>query len=153
MRVTVAADQIMVELAQEVVAPGASSALRLPFHRSGRRGAVITGADGSAPDRKAKIDRALVRAVVLARAWAGQLETGDVASVRDLAASQRLCHRYTSKLMPLAYLAPDLAEAILEGRQPRTLTLRALTHRPLPLDWAAQRNLVNSLLWLGRGRK
>lgn len=145
-RVKVAADQIMVELAQEAVAPGVSSALRLPFHRSGRRGAVIAAANGSAPDRTPKIDRALVRAVVLARAWAGQLEIGDIASVRDLAASQRLCHRYTSKLMPLAYLAPDLAEAILGGRQPRTLTLRALTRQPLPLDWTAQRNLVNSLL-------
>ena len=41
--------------------------------------------------------------------------------------------------MPLAYLAPDLAEQILVGRQPAAMTLSALTQEPLPLDWQAQR--------------
>lgn len=46
---------------------------------------------------------------------------------------------HTAKLLPLAFLAPDLVALILEGRQPRTLTLTALISEPLPLDWVAQR--------------
>ena len=42
---------------------------------------------------------------------------------------------------PLAYLAPDLTEQILSGRQLRALTLGALTSAPLPADWKLQRSL------------
>jgi hypothetical protein len=45
------------------------------------------------------------------------------------------------KLVPLAYLAPDIMEAILDGRQPATLELQHLTNREIPLDWAEQRKL------------
>lgn len=39
----------------------------------------------------------------------------------------------------LAYLAPDLTEAVLLGAQPRSVSLAALTALPLPLDWSEQR--------------
>jgi hypothetical protein len=45
----------------------------------------------------------------------------------------------------LAYLAQDLVELILAGRQPRALTLSALTAQPLPLAWDAQRALVRTI--------
>lgn len=86
-----------------------------------------------------RIDRKLVRAIALARSWADELESGAVRSVVDLAAAQKRCIHYTNRLLPLAYLAPDLVEMILAGRQPRTLTVSALTTKPLPLDWNAQR--------------
>ena len=76
---------------------------------------------------------------MLARHWAAQLEAGEVASVKALAHQNGLCHNYTAHLLPLAYIAPDLAEAVLQGRQPKTLSLAALTSQPLPLDWTAQR--------------
>lgn len=43
--------------------------------------------------------------------------------------------------MPLAWLAPDLAEQILKGRQPRSMTIGALTKQPLPIRWEDQRRL------------
>ena len=99
----------------------------------------------SAERGAARPDRTLVRAISLARHWADQLESGAIASVVDLAAAQKRCIHYTNRLLPLAYLAPDLVELILTGRQPRALTLSALTGQPLPLEWGAQRALVRRI--------
>ncbi|MES1158356.1 MAG: recombinase family protein [Terricaulis silvestris] len=86
-----------------------------------------------------KVDRSLVRAIVMSRAWVKRLEVGEPHSIKGLARTEGICVLHTSKLLPLAFLAPDLVAQILEGRQPRTLTLTALISEPLPLDWAGQR--------------
>ena len=86
-----------------------------------------------------KVDRSLVRAIVMARAWVKRLEAGEPHSIKGLARAEGICVLHTAKLLPLAFLAPDLTAQILEGRQPRTLTLTALISEPLPLDWAGQR--------------
>jgi site-specific DNA recombinase len=54
------------------------------------------------------------------------------------------------RLARLAYLAPDITTAILEGRQPRALTSRALLKAPdLPMDWAAQRRMFGFRVMAG----
>jgi site-specific DNA recombinase len=65
--------------------------------------------------------------------------------VTALARREGLCNHYAGDLLPLAYLAPDLVEQILVGRQPRALTLAMLTKQPLPLDWDEQRARVRLL--------
>ena len=105
-----------------------------------RQTAIVIEAPGTAP-RAPRVDRALLRALCLARAWAGLLATGEVASIRDLSLRHGFCNHYTAKLMPLAWLAPDLATAILNGEQPKTLTLGALVKRAMPMDWSEQRKL------------
>jgi site-specific DNA recombinase len=63
---------------------------------------------------------------------------GDVSNQRAIAAATGLDERYISRVLPLAFLAPDLTEAILEGKQSSTLDLgRCL--KPLPSDWKEQR--------------
>lgn len=99
---------------------------------------------GAAPST-ARTDRTLLRAIALARSWADKLESGAIRSVVDLAETEKRCLQYTNKLLPLAYLAPDLIEMILDGRQPRALTLSMLLAKPLPLDWATQRALLRAL--------
>jgi hypothetical protein len=49
-----------------------------------------------------------------------------------------LSDAYVRRVLRFAYLAPDLAEAIVEGRQPRTLTVKQLL-RGIPLTWSDQR--------------
>ncbi len=45
-----------------------------------------------------------------------------------------------SRTLPLAFLAPDIVEAILAGRQPAELTARQLHPiSDLPTDWSAQK--------------
>ena len=48
-----------------------------------------------------------------------------------------------SRRLPLAFLAPDIVTAILEGRQPIELTAaRMIRIRDLPLSWAEQRQVL-----------
>lgn len=51
---------------------------------------------------------------------------------------------YERKLVRLAFLAPDLQRAILEGRQAPGLTLSRLLDQPIPLDWNSQRRVLGS---------
>jgi site-specific DNA recombinase len=81
---------------------------------------------------------ALIRAVALAHDWVDQIRSGQVANQGALAAQTRLNKRYISRLIPLAFLAPDLTEAILEGRQPAQMTLASCL-KNLPADWGQQR--------------
>lgn len=55
-----------------------------------------------------------------------------------LASSRRIVRR----LWPLVFLAPDIQQAILEGRQPPALTLDQLLRMRLPTDWAEQRRTL-----------
>lgn len=105
---------------------------------------ILEPSDGG-PTPAAKLDRALVRAVVVARTWAAQLERGEVESIKALAQREQLCNHYTTRLLPLAYLAPDIVAQILEGRQPRAVSLGALTAAPLPGDWDEQRRRFQRL--------
>ena len=110
-----------------------------------RQGAVIIEPTDAAPTPAAKLDRALIRAVVLARTWAERLERGEVETIKALARAEGLCSHYTTRLLPLAYLAPDIVAQILEGSQPRAVSLGALTAAPLPADWEAQRRRLQQL--------
>ena len=105
---------------------------------------ILEPADGVASPAP-RIDRALERAVVLARKWADQLERGEAETVKALARANGICHNYAARLLPLAYLAPDLTEAILKGHQPRALSLAALTSKVLPASWAEQRSRFQTI--------
>ncbi len=94
---------------------------------------------GEEADGGQRLDRALVRGVCLARAWVERLASGETPSIMALAKESGFCKLHAAKLMPLAWLAPDITQAILEGRQPAALTLTTLFKLPLPLDWAEQR--------------
>jgi len=47
-----------------------------------------------------------------------------------------------SRVLPLAFLRPNIVEAIFEGRQPVELTAARLKRIRLPHDWAAQREIL-----------
>jgi len=71
------------------------------------------------------------------------LASGEIASLKDIAKERGLCRQYAARFAPLAWLAPDLAQEILEGRQPKAMSLGSLTRSPLPMDWQEQRRLFN----------
>jgi hypothetical protein len=110
-----------------------------------RQGALILEAPRYRREPKPNMDRALIRALALAKAWARELETGEIASIKALARREGLCSHYTSRMLPLAYLAPGLADDILNGRQHRGVSLATLTAQPLPPNWDDQRQLVEGL--------
>ena len=59
--------------------------------------------------------------------------------MNELAREDRCSRPYVSNLIRLAYLAPDVTRAIVNGTQPAQLTLADLMSRDIPLDWAEQR--------------
>jgi hypothetical protein len=60
-----------------------------------------------------------------------------------LAKREGVSPSYFTRLVRLSYLAPDITDAILEGRQPRDLTAdQLLGHSRLPLAWQEQRTLL-----------
>ncbi|MEX1147793.1 MAG: hypothetical protein WEB93_05370, partial [Sphingomonadales bacterium] len=80
-----------------------------------------------------------IKAVARAHNWFDDLVNGRVASLREIAKSEGVTPRYVGNLFPLAFLAPDIVEAILNGTQPPDLTLERLTrHIVLPDGWSEQ---------------
>ena len=95
---------------------------------------------GEAP---ANPDPRLIRCVVQAHAWFNDLKLGRVATLSDIARSEGVSDRHISQVLPLAFLAPDITEAILAGRQPPELTAETLIKRiDLPLHWDDQRAML-----------
>ena len=85
----------------------------------------------------------LIAAVAQGRHWFSQIRGGDVQSVRDLAERDGVNQGEVSRIIPLGLLAPNIVEAILDGRQPIELTAKRLKRVPdPPVSWAEQRRLL-----------
>jgi len=94
----------------------------------------------------ARMDRALLKTIVRAHKWFNELVSGRVHSMAEIASREGVDKSYVSRVMTLAFLAPDIAESIVAGRQPVDLSVEKLTKRiDLPLDWAQQRQLLGFL--------
>jgi DNA invertase Pin-like site-specific DNA recombinase len=97
---------------------------------------IVAGVD---PRPKGEPDPALVKAIVRAHDWFARLRTG--ATPDAIAAAEGLTGSYVTRVVRLVFLAPDIASAILDGREPVTLSADVLVQRSaeLPLAWAEQR--------------
>jgi hypothetical protein len=88
-------------------------------------------------------DHRLTALVAQARSWFAELESCAVRSVHDLASRHRIDRGDVSRILPLAFLAPDIVQAILDGHQPVDLTTARLKRlRDLPASWTRQRRLL-----------
>lgn len=83
-------------------------------------------------------DDALIKALARAFRWKRMLESGEFATIAELAARETIPSTYVARVLRLTLLAPELIEAILDGRQPRALTLPTLM-KPFPMEWKVQR--------------
>ena len=66
---------------------------------------------------------------------------GEVASTNALARREGVNHRHIARMLSLAWLAPDIMEAIARGDIPSTLSLARLK-KGFPLDWREQRKVL-----------
>jgi hypothetical protein len=156
-RIDVGADQIDVHLRPErlaalldVAATSLPSTtedeiqiLSIPvrLRRSGR--AVRMLIEGTDPFATAKPDARLVKLLIRARQFNATLLGSDDMPFAALAKRQGVSPSYFTRLVRLSYLAPDITEAILDGRQPPDLTAdRLLAHSHLPLGWHEQRTVL-----------
>lgn len=101
--------------------------------RGGRKAMVTPGVLAL----ESRQDIALIKAVARAFRWRRMLETGRFATINELAAAEKINSSYVSRVLRLTLLAPDIVEAILNGRQPQGMTLPRLME-PLTAFWAKQ---------------
>jgi hypothetical protein len=106
--------------------------------RSGRK--LIVTPKGAVPTPKPSRDETLIKALVRAHRWWRRIESGRAKSITDLAEQEGVTVAYVCRLLPLTCLAPDLVEAILDGRQPKGLRLAEMLGNG-PLAWEEQRSV------------
>ncbi len=129
-------------LRSRVGPPGDLITLTADFHikKRGVEAKLIVDCGGGS--RHHNVDLTLVKAVARAHAWNRKLVRGETRSIRALARELGVTNRYVRKILPLAFLAPDIVKAVLEGRQPADLSLEALTRISIPCRWEDQRRAL-----------
>jgi hypothetical protein len=105
------------------------------WRRRGGRKLIVAppGCDDWAPPPK--IDRALVKALARAHRWQRLLESGEYATLAELADAERISRSYVCRVLRLTLLAPDIVERILDGWPTAGL---AQLLKPFPVEWEKQ---------------
>jgi hypothetical protein len=110
--------------------------LHVPFRvvkRGGRKEMHLP--EGATPSRRT--DNSLVKALARAFRWKRLLESGEFATIAELAESEGIAPSYMTRVLRLTLLAPDIINAILDGKQGPEVTLAQLLET-VPLEWSAQ---------------
>ena len=119
--------------------------VRVPFRvlkRGGRKEVQLP--EGAVQSRRT--DNTLVKALARAFRWKRMLESGEFDNIAELAKREGIAAPYLTRVLHLTLLAPDIVEAILDGRQRAGLTLETL-RKPAPAQWREQ------MSWLCRNRE
>lgn len=108
----------------------------LVFKRRGIRQLADTGA--------AEHDLTIIEAVARAFYWQELLDSGKFKSGSAIARAEGLHPSTVNELLRLTLLAPDIVYSLLDGLQPRRLTLIWFQRNPIPVCWQKQRQLIAS---------
>jgi hypothetical protein len=89
------------------------------------------------------LDLVLIKAIARGRQWFEDLASGRAGSMVEIAKAEGVTESYVGRLVPLAFLAPDIVDSVLAGTQPVHVTTELLTKRvDLPIDWKEQKSLL-----------
>ena len=113
--------------------------VHVPFRvvkRGGRKEMHLP--EGAAQPRRT--DSTLIKALARAYRWKRLLDAGSFATIEEIAAHERISASYLTRVMRLTLLAPDIIEAILDGRTP-ALGMDELLNPMTPI-WSEQRALL-----------
>jgi hypothetical protein len=119
---------------------GRSLTVRVPmaFAKRGGRKLVISPAGVStAATPRPRVDNTMIKGLARAFRWRKLLETGAFATVEEIAHAEKINASYVGRILRLTLLAPEIVDAILNGRQPRNMTLAVLM-RPFAVGWREQ---------------
>ena len=98
---------------------------------------VVPDGTPSFPSIRLQVDSTLVKAIARAHRWQGMLESGDYGSIAELAAAERINASDLARVLRLTLLAPEVVEAVVEGRREDSIALERVL-RPFPAKWSAQ---------------
>lgn len=110
--------------------------IHVPFHVVKRGGRKEVHLPGGAPVQR-RTDSTLVKALARAFRWKRMLETGEFATINELAEREGIAPSYMTRVLRLTLLAPEIVEAILDGRQGPEVTLGRLL-KGFPVEWEGQ---------------
>lgn len=125
-----------------------STFIPLRIKKRGVRRVIVRpggGEDGAATGSQIKAvhhDSALLVALSRAFYWQRLLDQGVVASGSEIAKREGLHPSTVNELLRLTLLDPMIIKTLLAGQQPRCMSLLWFQRHPLPLDWRAQRAIV-----------
>ncbi len=128
----------------KVMGDGRTVTVRVPISirsRGGRK--LVLAPDGVAftgPPIRRRIDSAMVKAIARAFRWRDMIENGTYATIREIAAAEKISESYVGRTLRLTLLAPNFVEGILEGRQANLKLDDLMTS--FPVDWTAQSNAL-----------
>ena len=115
--------------------------ISVPFairKRGGRKLVITPDGTAATPAPRARVDSALLKALARGFRWRKLLETGDYATIEEVAEADKINASYVSRVLRMTLLAPEIVEAILAGRQPEGLSM-ARAMQPFPMEWIKQR--------------
>jgi hypothetical protein len=109
----------------------------MTFQRRGGRKLIIGPDNNNDWTPRPRIDNTLVKALARAFRWRRLLESGKFTTLTELAAAEKINPSYLSRILRLTLLAPEIVEAILDGRQSVEMSMAVLL-RPFPVEWEEQ---------------
>ncbi len=89
---------------------------------------------------RSEVRVSIVKAVAMGRQWLNELVSGQVEDTEALASREQRTKRSVHMLISLAFVAPDIIEALIAGRLPRGIGITRLAD--LPPSWAKQRKML-----------
>jgi hypothetical protein len=110
--------------------------LHVPFRIAKRGGRKEVQLPDDAPVQR-RSDDTLVKALGRAFRWKRMLESGEFNTINELAEHEGIAPSYMTRVLRLTLLAPDIVEAILDGKQGPEVTLGRLLEG-FPATWQHQ---------------
>jgi hypothetical protein len=110
--------------------------LHVPFRLPKRGGRKEMQLPAGAPQPR-KTNNTLVKALARSFRWRRMLDSGDYATIVELAERESIAPSYVTRVLRLTLLAPDIVEAILDGKQGPEVTL-ARVLEPFSVEWNEQ---------------
>jgi len=109
----------------------------IKFRRRGGRKLVLAPDGADWAPAGPKVDSTLVKALARAFRWKRMLGSGQFATIGELAEREGIAPSYVTRVLRLTLLAPDIVDAILEGRNGPAVTAARLLE-PFPMEWSKQ---------------
>ena len=116
--------------------------VHVPFaiRKYGGRKQVVMPVDAPVSNLHPRIDSTLVKALARAFRWKRMLESGEFTTVKELAEREKMAFSYMTRVLRLSLLAPEIIDAILEGKHPPEMNLADLLEQ-FPSEWKIQKHL------------
>lgn len=145
-KVSIGSDRIEVKLSLAKLIPAGmempdihvSQIKPMRMQRRSNEMRLVLDGDGAS----AAIDSVLVKGIAQAHVWAEEMFSGKADSLVELVERHKVSEGYLKKLMPLAFLAPDIVTSILAGKQPDGLSKEKLVSKTLSPIWQEQRDAL-----------